>query len=107
MGNEETKPVYPTEDQWKIWQQEKKKYINEEIAKSTNIYSKELEEQMSKTFISFTNYFNKCHDKSRISRFFIDNNECSRAREQLMMDIFKYSEKKEVIDRVKATKLKL
>lgn len=87
MGQEESKPTFPTDQQWVNWQKEKKLIIDakvEETKKQQDILARK---DVIQSLELFENYMAQCHDRSKIKQFFMDNDQCTKARAEVVQHV--------------------
>jgi len=91
MGQGESKPHFPTEQQWNNWVEDRNDKITKEITDLKKQRDTEMLKDIARTMELFDVYMANCHDKSKISRFFTDNHRCTDARSALAQHIAKRS----------------
>ena len=97
MGQQETKPVYPSEDQWKAWQDEKNQYLRKEVERLEALRQGQLNKDMVDCKESFYHYMKECHDKSALSRLLLNNSPCTDARDKFIRKLFTTSKNMDTI----------
>jgi hypothetical protein len=83
MGQQETKPSFPSDEQWNAWRKERDEKISGEIANLEKRRGAEMSENIHRTMELFDDYMSACHDKSKFKKFFMDNDDCTTARQKL------------------------
>lgn len=91
MGSSESKPTYPTNEQWKEWSIKQDKYVKSKIDEIKNEKSNAINQEMVKGFKLFDNYMAHCQDVSGWKRLFHDNVDCTQARSELIQHMVKLS----------------
>ena len=85
MGATESKPSFPTQQQWDQYRTEKVDKMNE-IQESILIEKKEVEKLQKDLSKDIVDYMRECQDRSIFKRFISDNSACTKAKAKLLDD---------------------
>lgn len=85
MGNQ---PSFPTNEQWDNWKKREDDKFDE-FTKNTQSNINSFNDEVDHLALLYTNYTSACYDKSFFRRTFYDNNECSHARNELVVSTIK------------------
>ncbi len=100
MANQESRPVFPTNQQWESHKEEQKQKLDKKLSELNSIGIKEDQELVA----NFNNMMGECYDKSKFRRFFSDNNGCTEARGKFMeaiLDSAKFREANQLVQKEK------
>jgi len=88
MGGGESRPTFPSNEQWHSYESEKKEQrdnILQELEEKRDQNVQQIKEIEKEWISKVITYMTHCQDKSWMSRVFRDNNKCTEAKKDLMM----------------------
>lgn len=84
MGSDNSKPTFPSEQQWTRWKEDTSKELDLKVASVLNERNEAINKEVDEALGLFTDYLRECHDRSGIKRFLFDADECSEARAKMI-----------------------
>lgn len=87
MGALESKPSFPSDQEWQEWKKLRDEKITKEIDQIKKSQSQNIDKDITTAIFLFDKYMQECHDKSRLKTFFTDNKSCTIARKDLIQHL--------------------
>lgn len=87
MGVGESKPNFPTNDQWQTYRTERLNVVEsvrKEIETLQQSTSEQQNEAEKKLLLNMVDYMRECQDRAAIKRVFTDSPACTQAKKELM-----------------------
>lgn len=87
MGADNSKPTFPSEQQWSQWKQDTSKDLDAKVATVLKERNDAITKETQEVLGRFNDYLKECHDRSGLKKFLFDADECSEARTKMFEEV--------------------